>query len=303
MAKTRKVLHIFIPLLLGLLLLAAAGVVFRFEWMRTAYKQIITWSIQVKATYNSYNLGASTPYTPVKSKISPADKMTQVYVPKGEFIMGSNDESMPKSYPEHIVYLSAYWMDQVEVTNGMFALCVEAGACRHLTYPEDKIHYLDNPSYKDYPVVYVTWFDAETYCQWAGRRLPTEAEWEKAARGTDGRLYPWGNTPPDSRLGNFDEIFDGPLPSNRYKLGASPFGVLNMVGNVREWVADWFNQSYYSRSPAANPKGAAAGEKRSLRGASYLDSGQQLFVFNRFEHQPGSQGINRGFRCAESEHQ
>lgn len=302
MASTRKnsiAWRVIVPFGLGVVVLMVVAL--RFGWARATYKHFVRWSVQSRAVFDSHNFGASIPYQPVKTKTSLADGMVQVYIPEGIFTMGSNAADMPKSYPEHRVSLNAYWMDQMEVTNGMFALCVDAGVCRSLRYPAGKIRYLDDPGYENYPVVYVTWFDAQTYCAWAGRRLPTEAEWEKAARGTDGRLYPWGNTLPDGRLANFDHSIDVPLPVDRYLLGASPFGVLNMAGNVREWVADWFNESYYRRSPSANPAGSPVGKHRSLRGGSFLDDARELLVFNRFEHAPDSPGINRGFRCAESD--
>ena len=245
----------------------------------------------------SYDWGADLPVTPVDVRVSPADGMTQVFVPEGKFPMGTGDSDVQKNRPKHSVFLSAFWIDQTEVTNAMYALCVEAGMC---TYPVDNGSnpYYGNSRYANYPVVYVTWNAADNYCRWAGRRLPTDAEWEKAARGTDQRLYPWGNEPPNPSLANFDMNIGAPLPVDRYPLGASPYGALNMAGNVREWVSDWFNEFYYLASPRENPLGPSAGETKSLRGGSYLDDANEIRVFNRFFHPPGSPGINRGFRCA-----
>jgi formylglycine-generating enzyme required for sulfatase activity len=148
--------------------------------------------------------------------------------------------------------------------------------------------------------VYVTWFQADQYCQWNGRRLPTEAEWEKAARGTDGRSYPWGNSLPNPRLANFDLGLRGEAASAyRYPLGASPYGVLNMAGNVREWIADWFAPDYYRSSPLTNPKGPASGTERSLRSGSYNEGTKGIVVYQRYSHEPKSPGLSRGFRCAQ----
>jgi len=210
--------------------------------------------------------------------------------------MGSDEKGAPKNHPVHKVMLNAFWMDQVEVTNAMYALCVEEGKC---TLPIiGRNPYYGRSRYKNYPVVYVSWYDANAYCKWAGRRLPTEAEWEKAARGTDGQIYPWGNNLPDQSLANFNMNIGALLDVFRYPLGASPYGVLNMAGNVREWVADWFNRSYYAVSPRENPLGPPSGETKSLRGGAYDDSYSQIRTFNRFDHAPSSPGLIRGFRCA-----
>jgi formylglycine-generating enzyme required for sulfatase activity len=229
-------------------------------------------------------------------RTSTMDGMVQAFVPAGEFIMGTDETSLQKNRPAHTVFLKDYWIDQIEVTNGMYALCVEAGKCKPPTVSRNP--YYGHSRYIDYPVVYVTWYNARTYCKWAGRRLPTEAEWEKAARGVDERIYPWGNIFPDEHLANFNFNFGRILGAFRYPLGASPYGVLNMAGNVREWVADWFHEFYYNGSPRDNPKGPPTGERRSLRGGAFDDSYEQIRTYNRFEHAPTSAGINRGFRCA-----
>ncbi len=234
--------------------------------------------------------------TPVRMKFSRRDGMVQVYIPAGEFMMGSWQEKNSGRQKAHPVYLKAYWIDQVEVTNAMYALCVAEGQCE----PPARVNpYFGKAAYADHPVVYVTWEKAQAYCHWAGGRLPTEAEWEKAARGTDGRRYPWGSTPPDDFLLNFNGVHGEPRSAYDYLAGASPYGLLNMAGNVREWVADWFDPDYYAISPYENPQGPLAGETKSLRGGAYWDDAKQVQTFYRLSHDPTSPGQNRGFRCAE----
>jgi len=247
----------------------------------------------------AFDIGRPSPNIPVDTKISTSDGMMQMYVPEGEFIMGDNGDPKSKEYPQHPVYLDAFWMDKVEVTNAMYEACVNSGEC---LAPVPRLNpYYGKWVYRNLPVVYVNWHGAEKYCTWAGRRLPTEAEWEKAARGTDARYYTWGNLRATPRLANFAESLIGqPLPAYRYPLGASPYGVLNMGGNVREWVADWFDNKYYLSSPYENPTGAEAGTERSLRGGAYDANEDDITTFRRYKHEPDSAGLSRGFRCAES---
>jgi len=252
--------------------------------------------LRTRAVVASYDWGADMPVTPVATRLSSADGMTQVFVPAGDFQMGTNERNAQKNRPVHAVTLSAFWVDQTEVTNAMYAQCIEAGACPHPGGAANP--FFGKSKYANHPVVYVTWNAADRYCRWAKRRLPTEAEWEKAARGADGRAYPWGNDPPDESRANFDLNLGAPLPADRYPLGASPYGALNMAGNVREWVADWFHQYYYLVAPPENPQGPPGGEHKSLRGGSYLDGANEIRAFSRFDHEPLSGGINRGFRCA-----
>jgi formylglycine-generating enzyme required for sulfatase activity len=247
----------------------------------------------------AFDIGKTSPNIPVDTKTSDIDGMTQVYVPAGEFIMGSNGDPKSKEYPEHPIYLNAFWMDMTEVTNAMYAKCVRSGECFE---PVPRLNpYYGKWAYSNHPVVYVNWYAAEMYCAWAGRRLPTEAEWEKAARGTDARYYTWGNSQATPRLANFAEALIGEsLPAYRYPLGASPYGALNMGGNVREWVADWFSNRYYFESPYENPTGPETGTERSLRGGAYDANEDDITTFRRYKHEPDSAGLSRGFRCAES---
>jgi formylglycine-generating enzyme required for sulfatase activity len=209
--------------------------------------------------------------------------MMMVYVPGGEFIYGAANAivGFPEERPQRRITLSSFWIDQTEVTNHMYSLCVQAGACKPPLFIKSysRPAYYNNPAYADYPVIYVSWFDASAYCSWAGRRLPTEAEWEKAARGDDGRIYPWDDERVDCRRANFWEyqkLFSAPSPVGcsqdtqpvgSYADGASPYGALDMVGNVREWVADWYDENYYNTMPSINPTGPSDGKYRVIRGA------------------------------------
>jgi len=213
----------------------------------------------------------------VTMRFSSIDGMPQIYIPAGTFHMGGFDvRAAPDEFPAHDVTLDAYWMDQLEVTNAMYQLCVGAGVC---TLPQNlgtqrKADYFNNPDFKDYPVVYVTWGQAKTYCEWAGRRLPTEAEWEHAARGDDMRTFPWGEDKADYRLANFNMLVRDTSRVGSYPLGASPFGILDMAGNVAEWTNDLYRSNYYSISPLVNPPGPAEGAAlfRVVRGGSLGDA-------------------------------
>lgn len=242
----------------------------------------------------SYNIGQPIPPIPSDAMISPKDNMVQVFIPEGEFTMGRETDG---DSPTHLVYLDSFWMDRVEVSNKMYLKCLNAGLC---TKPASDNLYYDKWSYRNHPIVYITWYQANEYCQWAGRRLPTEAEWEKSARGTDKRPYPWGFEDPNPRLANFENtMIHEAVPVFRYPLGASPYGVLNMSGNAREWIADWYGPNYYSISPYANPQGPDIGIERSLRSGSYNEDRREVAIYRRYKHEPQSAGLSRGFRCAQ----
>ncbi len=231
--------------------------------------------------------------------ISSKDGMILVYVPEGEFLMGSEDGYGDES-PEHTVYLDAYWIDQTEVTNAQYQQCVEDGACSlpDETYSWSRNDYYGNSAYADYPVIYVNWNQASDYCEWAGRRLPTEAEWEKAARGTDGRTYPWGEKSPNANLANYNENIGDTTEVGSYPAGASPYGALDMAGNVWEWVADWYDDDYYDASPFENPQGPASGFYRAIRGGSWYDIGKFLRAALRDDFDSDYSHPAFGFRCA-----
>jgi formylglycine-generating enzyme required for sulfatase activity len=188
--------------------------------------------------------------------------------------------------PVHQVSMPAFWIDKVEVTNGMYALCVQAGACRipmELKSESQQVYYT-NADFNDYPVIYVTWYMANSYCEWAGRRLPTEAEWERAARGDDTRTYPWGDQLPDAQHANFNSYFGDTTQVGSLPMGASPFGVLDMSGNVMEWVNDYYDKDYYSSGVNFNPGGPGSRTtvfNRVVRGGSFRDAEVDIRVANR----------------------
>ena len=223
---------------------------------------------------------------------SPVDGMTLVCVPAGEFLMGSTGADLsaaPNEKPQHTVYLDAYWMDQTEVTNAMYRKCVNAGKCNSR----------DTSGGDNYPQVYVDWMDAKTYCEWVGRQLPSEAQWEKAARGTDGRLYPWGNNIPNATLTNVEAQVGKTIAVGSYPTGASPYNVLDMAGNVLEWVVDWYSETVYQNQSAwHNPTGPVDGIYRVIRGGFWYFSTEGLRSAFRWKDLPISPNTFLGFRCA-----
>ena len=252
-------------------------------------------------------------------RFSSVDGMPQVRIPAGVLHMGGYDvRAAPDEFPAHEVTLDAYWMDQLEVTTAMYALCVSAGACDLPQNPGTAriANYFGNPAFKDYPVIYVTWGQATTYCEWANRRLPTEAEWERAARGDDMRAFPWGEDKPDWRFANFNMLVTDTSRVGSYALGASPFGVLDMAGNVAEWTSDFYDFDFYLTSPLANPLGpeTSSSLNRVVRGGSLGDAEINIRVSKRssvrgsnMNAAPGSESYlgdfspRIGFRCAEDE--
>ena len=198
------------------------------------------------------------------------------------------------------MYLDAYWIDKTEVTVAQYQRCVKAGACLP-SRPDSNSRYCTtvDGAKSNHPINCVAWSQAAAYCGWAGRRLPTEAEWEKAARGMDGRLYPWGNQEPNSTLLNFDTNVDSiTTPVGQYPAGASPYGALDMAGNVNELVADWYDESYYRYSPRDNPQGPPSGESRVLRGASWVNASIYVRAAARLRSARNNAYDGGGFRCA-----
>jgi eukaryotic-like serine/threonine-protein kinase len=288
-------------------------------------------------------------------QVAPQDGMVQMYVPEGDFRMGTSDTDtqtylqlywgsdlgwFADERPQHTVTLGAFWIDRTEVTNAMFATFVAASGYRtdaelegdgwifdlaaerwlqttgaDWRHPHGPGSGLDG--LEAHPVVLVSWNDARAYCAWARRRLPLEAEWEKAARGTDGRIYPWGNQPPAGDLANFadknlpldwpawsdasvDDGYEFTSPAGQFPSGASPYGVLDMAGNVWEWVNDWYAADTYATSPGATPLGPVSGSDKVLRGGSWYDRANFLRSADRYFNLPDYRGVNFGFRCAVS---
>lgn len=291
----------YISILLVLLVSGAGVAVWNLDILVRFYNSYQNGTLtmeKIRLDLAAFDIGRKSSVIPVDIKTSMQDGMVQMYVPEGEFLMGKGQVHKYEDSPQHTVYLDAFWMDKYEVSNAMYLKCMAAGTCSDMV--SDNTTYR-NWIYRDHPVTYITWEQAGAYCQWAGRRLPTEAEWEKAARGTDGRKYPWGNEAPNARLANFDgTMIHESVSIYRYPLGASPYGVLNMSGNAREWIADWYAEDYYLVTPYANPTGAETGVERSLRSGSYNEDRLEIAVTNRFRHEPQSAGLSRGFRCAES---
>ena len=257
-------------------------------------------------------------------RISDIDNMEQVYVPAGEFLMGTNDIeakreiSGGRAYPEipqFTYYLDAFWIDKYEVTNKQYKSCMDAGACSEphrigsYTYPD----YFTNPVYDNYPAVWVTWFQATDYCAWAERRLPTEAEWEKAARGTDGGKYPWGNDPYTADKANicdvnctrthslpeFDDGYPDLAPVGSYPAGVSPYGGLDMAGNAWEWNSTEIREYPYDANDGREDPGGIDIE-RGWRGSSWANGLWWLRSSVRYHALDFYSWYVLGFRCASS---
>jgi len=283
------------------------------------------------------------------TRVSDVDGMVLVYVPAGEFLMGTSDDEMASilaansqaaqswfagEQPQHTVYLDAFWIARSEVTNAMFSQFAaqtgymtdaeSAGEAEVYSGGDGRIlsgaswqhpggASTDLTGLESHPVTLVSWNDAAAYCEWAGRRLPSEAEWEKAARGTEGGIYPWGDGNVAGDLLNFadasaalpwsdNSIDDGyatTAPVGSYPAGASPYGALDMAGNVWEWVSDWYGEAYYEISPYENPGGPASGDQHIFHGGSWLNDVGTLHPADRGTSTSDYLNIF-GFRCAES---
>lgn len=250
-----------------------------------------------------------------ETRIAKVDARVMVYVPEGEFRMGSNPEDSGMDLdetPQHPVYLSAFWMDQTEVTNAAFVLFLNAsgnqieGGSPWLHSEEGKASIwkgkdgwqVQNGKEQN-PVGGVTWYGARAYCTWASKRLPSEAEWEKAARGTDGRTYPWGNKI-NCTMALYNDCGKYQVAKvDQYLEGGSPYGILGMAGSMWEWVADRYSNEYYAHSPKENPSGPTEGDYFVLRGGSYLYDWKHVRSANRRHNAPYNSKADYGFRCAQ----
>ncbi|MDO8587174.1 MAG: formylglycine-generating enzyme family protein [Armatimonadota bacterium] len=234
--------------------------------------------IAVLVALSSGTFAAKAAASKSATKINPKDGSVMITIPAGKFIMGSNHE--PDEKPVHTVYLDTYQIGKCEVTIAQYRKF-----CKATGYEMP-----DAPSWgwkHGHPIVNVTWNDAAAYCKWAGGRLPTEAEWEKAAAGTDGRTYPWGDAWDNNKCANVYLNLTSTQPVGSYPAGASAYGCMDMAGNVWEWCADVYAKDYYKASPSRNPRGPSRGGYRVMRGGSWdSDSG-------------GVIGVNCGGRCAD----
>ncbi len=273
----------------------------------------LVWSLDVADVTREWTLEGKK-LAAERVKLPAHDEM--VKVPSGPFLMGSDKKVDKNAYlaefPQRTVHLDAYEIDKYEVTTVQFLKFVLAtNRAPLIDWQYDGGNFQDTMA--SHPVMHVSWFDADAYCTWAGKRLPTEAEWEKAARGEDGRIYPWGNQMAGLSRSNFGRTgLSGPVRDrperlllyppiisvDKYENAVSPYGVFQMSGNVAEWVADWYDSKYYAKAPDKNPKGPETGTQRSFRGGGWIDSTPSVRAAQRNGTDPNTKMNWMGFRCA-----
>jgi formylglycine-generating enzyme required for sulfatase activity len=257
-----------------------------------------------------------TPFPTPEPLVDEKTGARMIYIASGIFRMGA-DDAEPNEAPSHIVRLDAFYIDETEVTNAQYAVCVAEGVCRPPDRPGATYHpaYFGDARYDDYPVIFVNWNHAREFCTWREARLPTEAEWERAASfdpfaGIKYR-YPWGdefdgarlnfcdvNCPRDDRDVDFDDGHRDTAAVGSYPEGRTPLGLFDMSGNVMEWVNDWYDSRYYRGSTDTNPLGPLNGEFRTIRGGSWLAAAEDVRTTSRTSFEPSVSRANLGFRCA-----
>lgn len=235
--------------------------------------------------------------TPLPTEITDAKGVSMLLVPAGEFMMGS-DNGYSNEKPVHQVDLGAFYMDAYEVTNARYKVCEEVGVCDppEILSSKKRSTYYVNGLYSNYPVINVNWDMAKTYCEWRDMQLPTEAQWEKAAKGTDGRTYPWGEGFSCDKA-NYQRCIGDTVAVGSYESDKSPYGIYDMAGNVTEWVADWYSETYYQDAPLSNPFGPNSGIDRVYRGGSWVDYENVMRTSVRLRGDPANSNDNLGFRC------
>ncbi len=279
-------------------------------------KTLVSPAKTVRPSATSTNIQTPVPTT-LPSEIKDAKGVQMVLVPEGKFVMGTSNKDFTyyldvDQNPAHSVFLDTFYIDKYEVTNSLYKICVDAGVCTkpHNRSSNNRPQYYGNSEFDNYPVIYVDWNQAKAYCEWRGAKLPTEAEWEKAARGTDERYYSWAsNTNNVANLTDVSLWTGDTTEVGNYPSGKSPYGAYDMIGNVWEWVDDWYKSDYYSTlgDKAVNPKGPSEGDSKVLRGSSWtpcLHVGGGACVessastFNRHRDYPSRFYYDVGFRCA-----
>ncbi len=224
-----------------------------------------------------------------------------VTIPAGPFVRGTNRGGFDER-PERTIYLDGYSIDRYEVTNAQYAAFVKATGHRKSGPPSRYAKNTARMRGVNQPVVYVSWEDAKAYCEWRGRRLPTEGEWEKAMRGTDGRLWPWGNVEMQdgANWARVDDGFEVAAPVGRVRSDESPYGIMDGAGNVMEWVEDWYQEDAYAKSQDRNPQSPEYGTYKVLRGGAYTSAGSDLRISARSKMMQDFRDETIGFRCAQS---
>lgn len=258
-----------------------------------------TWIISISLmSVLGFSQGASATHPSMMEK----DPVEMITIPAGSFIRGSaSGEGRLDEQPQRKIFVDSFAIDKYEVSNARYKEFLKETLHKQPLNVYGEKPFLDEEGIADLPVVQVTWHDAVDYCFWAGKRLPTEAEWEKAARGNDKRLFPWGDVPPNAEKAIFEREWDGKNtmnPVNSLPFGTSQSGIYHMAGNVREWTQDWYDMGYYSKAPAKNPMGPEKGILKVIRGGSWRSFDSDLRVTARGKGGFALKTHGIGFRCA-----